>query len=341
MGENTMENSAGSYMSVSLKPHFRETEAVSHLSVTIVVGGIIGGLSGGLQGGSQGGRPSQLQNRVLFINESSVQDEIDNIGRLLLTAHIHDDQGKLAFRLEGNSWTVDRDTQGDVILQYDARPLADNASPVFPRILCTNHDGVVVIGKAFIPQPAVADSCDIAVSWDLSQAPTNTRGISSLGEGNVTKTGRIDILLNSVFMVGKVNSFPPEKPDADLSATEGFCATYWLGDLPENLDCLKDFSSNMFPRLSAFFRDERGSYRAFLRKIPKGQRGTSLAASSLIDYDADTKNEHDWELVRLLNSSMIATWARLDPEDDETENEWFVKGKHLLQMLCQTLTNNT
>lgn len=321
-----MENTKNLRLSVLIKPHFGGNEAVPHLTLTMTLGGLNGGLLGGNQGGNQGGSPSAQEDTNRTIFKTLHKNEVENIKSLLDISEVEDSQGTLTLQFGDGGWKASRETKGDVRIQYDANPFQHGISLESIKLLRVDQGGIVGAGASFIPRLVVDTPCDITVAWDLSHTPAGTRGVCSLGEGSVTASGSIDILMDSVFMVGKINSFPPDTPSVGAG---GFCGTYWLGDLPDNLNSLQDFSSKMFPRVSAHFKDEEGSYRAFLRRIPKGQRGLSLMSSSLIDYDADTKEEDDWELVRLLNSNMVATWTQLDPEEDGTEIEWFVKGYYL------------
>ncbi|KAL1870173.1 hypothetical protein Daus18300_005237 [Diaporthe australafricana] len=130
-------------------------------------------------------------------------------------------------------------------------------------------------------------------------------------------------------MVGPVRSHTHD-PTAPDPISEGSCGAYWFGNLPSNLDAVTSYATNIFPRMAEHFGDSSGSYRAFLRHTAKGFRGTVFQSSSIIEYDDEAKDEDDWDMVRLLNRNMVSSWARLDPEDDGTANEWFTDGLSLL-----------
>ncbi|RFU72176.1 pdz dhr glgf [Trichoderma arundinaceum] len=265
-----------------------------------------------------------------MVADSRVEDiaaRFDNI-------QAYDDVGPLVVTVEHGSaqnhslvWKTDRLVQGYLTLCYDAKPYQDGVLSSSINTLGIYNDGLISIAASFIPIPAVKEptNVDVNIEWDISQSPQKTRILSSFGEGNISqKATSLTTLSECVFMVGWINSFTPPTSTAE----GGFRGIHWLGTLPDNLSSMTEFTSNMFPRLSAFFKDDSTSCQIFLRKVPRGLRATQVTGGTLIDYDEDTKEEHDWDIVRLFNSSMIATWAYLDLEDDGTSNDWFTKGYH-------------
>lgn len=86
--------------------------------------------------------------------------------------------------------------------------------------------------------------------------------------------------------------------------------------------------------MAGHFNDAPGSYRAFSRRTPKGFHGTAFQSSRIIEYDPSVKDDQDWDLVRLLNRTIVSAWARLDPEEDcgggGFANAWFTDGLSLL-----------
>ncbi|KAM0252810.1 hypothetical protein ACHAQJ_007549 [Trichoderma viride] len=175
------------------------------------------------------------------------------------------------------------------------------------------------MAAAFIPVPVADDSMtiDVEIEWDTSQVPQGTRTLSSFGKATFSqKELPFKALSECVLMVGQINSFIPPASHNEIQAGGGFQGIHWLGTLPDNLSAMKKFTSNMFPHLSAFFKDDKTSYQIFMRKVSRGLRATPATGGTLIDYDDDAKEDHDCNLVRLFNMSLIATWAHLDSEDD-------------------------
>ena len=322
-------------LDVELKPIFVESNVVAHISVKLT----IGGLDGGLQGGNQSSKMTAIQfmgsNQSTEVNAQTVCRMED--------IRSQDDAGTLDLvigQVAGNTeWRANRTIQGGLVLQYDAIPVADQSRGTPIGTLHMDHDGFVGLWKSFLPKLGDFETWNIAIRWDLSSSPDQTRAVTSLGENDVCHVGSTVELLDCVFMIGNVKAFPEDSVSSKSQMSTGCCAIYWLGDLPQSLNSLTGFSGVMFPHLSHFFKDENGNYRGFLCKTVDGFASQPCYSGSLIQYNDDTANEHDWELVRLFNSSMIARWVGLDPEDDGSQNTWFAKGKfHKTHHLITNLT---
>lgn len=255
-----------------------------------------------------------------------------------IQATLRDGDGALPFSLsaeddEGRQEIfVAREARGDILFSSEIKALGAERVASDISALRQDQGGVVGAGRYFLPWFKIDDKCHLSVEWDLSNCPEGTRAVSSLGEGPEMveeASEHPETLLNCVFMVGSVrsNSLDDSLKEDTKVGQGGYCGTYWLGDLPKKLDAVKDYPSKIFPRMSEHFKDQGGSYRAFLRRVPKGFRSGSFHTSSIIDYDVDVEDDHDWDLVRTLNRAIASTWARLDPEDDGSENWWFTDGK--------------
>lgn len=246
-----------------------------------------------------------------------------------------DGDGPLRLQEGSNRYLVERQTKGDVVAAWKV-PVSERSdiqgeTPASICNLLRDGGGIIGAGKYFIPRFNFGDKVLIAIQWDLSDCPEGTRAVTSFGEGpqSIELTGNSDTLLDCVFMVGPVRSHIRDPPVLDPSG-EGACGTYWFGNPPSNLDAVMSYAANIFPRMAEHFGDPSGSYRAFLRRTSKGFRGTAFQSSSIIEYDDEAKDEDDWDLVRLLNSTMASAWARLDSEDDGSASEWFTDGLSLL-----------
>lgn len=250
---------------------------------------------------------------------------------------IHDDEGPVSFDLSGSgeekAVRVTREVIGTIAMSSNVQALARldvesyNGDAAALRL---DDGGILGAGRFFLPRFHLR-KCQMRIEWDLSGCPAGTRAVSSFGEGAepIEVSGHSDILLDCVFMVGVgVQSFPPA--ESSLNQT-GSAATYWFQGstgLPRNWDAVKDYTTKILPRMAEHFEDKGGTYRAFLRRAPpnSGLKGTAFGHSGIIDYDEDTKDEQDWDLVRVLNRTMVSAWARLDPEDDGSENDWYTQG---------------
>lgn len=252
-----------------------------------------------------------------------------------IQATLRDGDGALPFTLsdEGDDGEqeicVAREARGDIVFSSEIKGL--RADDVARDVSALRHDqgGIIGAGRYFLPWFKIDNGCHISVEWDLANCPEGTRAICSFGEGPevVEVSGHSETLLDCVFMVGPIKSHSLERSTGEQEVGgAGLCDTYWFGDLPEKLDAVKDYAPKMFPHVSGHFNDEGGSYRAFLRRVLKGFQSAGFHSSSIIDYDADVEDDHDWDLIRTLNRALVSAWARLSPEDDGSENWWFTDG---------------
>lgn len=234
-----------------------------------------------------------------------------------------------------DEYIVERQNKGDVVAGWKV-PVVEGSDipkegPGSVSELLRDQGGIIGVGSYFIPRLNLGNTVPVTIEWDLCDCPQGTRAVTSFGEGpqRIEFTGSSENLLDCVFMAGplKNNTNGPKSPTSQNKDT---CGTYWFGELPANLDAVTEYATNIFPRMAEHFNDPSGSYRAFLRRGTKGFRGTGFHSSSIIEYDPSVKDEDDWDLVRLLNRTMVSTWARLDPEEDGTANEWFTDGLSLL-----------
>ncbi|GMF74397.1 unnamed protein product [Aspergillus oryzae] len=154
-------------------------------------------------------------------------------------------------------------------------------------------------------------STTISSSWNLARAPEGTRAVWSYGEGPgpVAKDGKPDVVSNSIFMVGPVNSYP--------GTSDSFGAKiYWFGELPENLQRLNQYNFLLFPKLAGFFQREDASYRVFIRKVIRGFGGGSCLESYMLEYDGMGWKETDEDLVALFSHEMIHSFSLMNLEAD-------------------------
>lgn len=256
-----------------------------------------------------------------------------------IRATLTDGDGALPFTLSGQDYDDDgrqeicvaREARGDIVFSSEFRALGADEPARDVSALRHDQGGILGAGRYFLPWFTIDGNCHLSVEWDLANCPEGTRAVCSLGEGPevVEASGHSETLLDCVFMVGPIKSNLLEHSlEGTGTGGVGCCGTYWFGDLPGKLDAVKDFASRIFPRMSEHFKDEGGSYRSFLRRVPKGLQSGSFHSSTIIDYDADVEDDHDWDIIRILNRAMVTTWAQLDPEDDGTENWWFTDGKN-------------
>lgn len=257
-----MSSSSNPTLKLHLTPNVDDSGTVKSLSARLTIGGLRRGL--------QGGSPYNSEEPIfLFANDTD-----GNSGDVITKRgiRIEDDNGPVNTSAKSRDGSLavysDRDIQGDASIQFNTYPQDTNDRS--DSGLRRENGGLVGIGT-FLPRPYNRGTYDITIT---NETTSTAKMVTSLGEG---ATGTETTLQECIFMIGNVHSYP-----AEHTSGSGSCATYWLSDLPRPLDAVKDFSNNMFPHLSKFFKDEHGSYRAFLAKAPKvpgrltGQTTTSV-----------------------------------------------------------------
>ncbi|EFX04206.1 trypsin-like serine typically contains c-terminal pdz domain protein [Grosmannia clavigera kw1407] len=246
-----------------------------------------------------------------------------------------DDNGRLplqfvdlprAGRNTQQHWYLGRATKGDIVLTYNVQPReVDIKTPVGSRIdLRRDQGGLQGVGYWFLPRVLSDATYTNIVQWLLpSDAPAGTRCVWSFGEGPkpIYLVGRTDITWNSVYMVGPICSYPSL---GESSTAE--CVCYWFGSIPDDLDKVKDYNTELFPKMTDFFQRENEEYRIFIRKALVGFGGSGFLGSYVLEYDTSIEEESDADLKRLFTHEMVHSFSTLESEDDGSSNEWFEEG---------------
>ncbi|PYH86701.1 peptidase M61 domain-containing protein [Aspergillus uvarum CBS 121591] len=225
-------------------------------------------------------------------------------------------------------WRVDRDTVGDVQLRFRVTPRAvDLTTPIGPRVdLRRDQGGLIGNGRWFLPRPADERVYRHVVAWDLSHAPPRTRAVWSFGEGPdpVVRAGPPTVLIDSVYMVGPIKSYPC---NGNIVAAAPRAQVFWFGQLPENLQRLHSYSILLYPKLAAFFRNpDAVSYHIFIRRVLRGFGGHGCQESYVLEYDASSEEETEEDLVALFSHEMVHSFVMMGPEADGYGNGWFIEG---------------
>jgi predicted metalloprotease with PDZ domain len=237
----------------------------------------------------------------------------DAAGDLPLTTKEEPTTPFLAYR----DWSVSRATSGDVTLVYRAVPrVVDEHTrngPLFD--LREEAGGLDGAGFTFIAPPIAEAPYAIHVHWDMSAMPAGSRGIWSLGEGDVTVVRPAELLAESYYYAGPVKSYPAAGADR--------FGMYWLSDPPFDAPAAAKMIDKLFGYVSAFFHDEGGSYRVFVRKNPyKGGGGTALARSFLFAYG--TKKDPTLSFEELISHEMVHNWPTMT--GDHADTSWYTEG---------------
>lgn len=207
--------------------------------------------------------------------------------------------------------------------------------------------GLVGQGQGFIPVPPPPPNAgwngeeqkelwQVAVEWDLADAPSGIHGAWSLGDDQVSSaTGTMDwAVTHSIFAVGYLQRFPSWDVDAAQPGETTF-AMYWLNPSPYDMPGLARSTRAIHARIAAYFDGSTDPFRVFFRQIEANSGGTGATLSFMVEYSlpsVDQTDEH--ALADLLAHETVHEFALLDeaapgqspPEWQEDEAAWYVEG---------------
>jgi hypothetical protein len=257
-------------------------------------------------------------------DDDGVAQLFDMLGKLLVLAQSRCGNSNLEM--------VDaRSTAGYMRLVYRAFPLTARESEYGAPAadLRLDQGGLLGSGIAFIPFSTNNETCRNVVQWDLSKAPSSTRAVWTFGEGPdpIEIVGHSSILSESVYMVGKIQSNPPAATPWTLPDYYGY---YWFGDLPPNIQAIRDIHYGFFVKVSEFFEDPpsaKNPYRSFVRnngKLVQCFRGSGFTRSHIFDYDSLITKADDYDLVRRMSREMVHNW--LGPSATDDTIDWLFEG---------------
>jgi hypothetical protein len=220
--------------------------------------------------------------------------------------------------LSYRDWKVSRSTAGDVTLTYRAVPRAVNDKtrngPLFD--LREESGGLDGAGFTFIAPPVRKGPYAIHLHWDLSGMPAGSRGIWSLGEGDVDVVKPAGELATTFYYAGPVKSYPPD-PSARFHM-------YWLSRPPFDAVAAARMISKLFDYTSHFFHDRDEPCRVFVRRNPYAAGGgTALTRSFLFAYGTGKKTTKE-ELEGLIAHEMVHNWPTMD--GDHADTSWYTEG---------------
>ncbi|KAI9047738.1 hypothetical protein LZ554_008448 [Drepanopeziza brunnea f. sp. 'monogermtubi'] len=229
----------------------------------------------------------------------------------------------------GVSWNAGRKTLGDLMIFYRVSASSSDQFKSDSPIVRLQRDqgGLLGSGFSFMASPPPVDAYQISVAWDLSRAPKKTRAVWTYGEGpwSIFQNGPASILRNSVYMVGQIHSNSPAPTDGGVSGYYGY---YWFGNLPRNIEAIKNRHHTFLLKLCEFFEttpSQIDCYRSFVRNGgDKKNFGTmSFSHSCILDYSQIETFEY-CDLIRRMSYEMTQIW--LGPSIMDLKVDWLYEG---------------
>jgi hypothetical protein len=229
----------------------------------------------------------------------------DDLGEIL--AERLPDPPRASFVVTSSFHAV-RATAGDLCYSYRILPRelpeGYTSSPYFD--FRAEPGGGNGAGLTFLALPAsdMDAKVETSIKWDLSGMPVSSRGVWSLGAGDVTRVTTVQDLLFSYYAAGELNA-----------EEEGDFGLYWFGGAPFDMAEVARRTKALFAYMSGFFGDREACYRVFARRDPfeKSGGGTAAARSFMFGYSEKTYPSVD-AMLNLLAHEMVHNWPHMDDE---------------------------
>lgn len=196
------------------------------------------------------------------------------------------------------TWKALRPPEGPVTAAYRV-PIdpaqAELAKPQYE--LRAGEGGISGAGNAFLVLPADKAARDVSVSWDLSRAGKDARGVSSIGVGDARSSRPLtsDQLGGTYYMAGRIGTY-----------AKGPFFSAWQGTFAFDGPELMDWASRLQKFYGAFFDQRPASFGVFARtnRLNPGS-GIGLTDSFAFTFSEKTPIA---DLESLLAHEMVHAW---------------------------------
>jgi hypothetical protein len=212
-------------------------------------------------------------------------------------------------------WTVGRPSVGQVEVRYLApyRTVDTHTAAGHPPLdLRREGGGVTGTGVSFLALPPPSGRWQIGLRWQASGG-SPLDGACSLGVGDVTADGTTEVLRDSHYMAGDLNS----------ARTAGV-TVWWL--TPPSFD-IRAFTARIAKHheiIAGAFGGSAGELQVFLRSNPyPGLSASAFPSSFVVGWDHGSPDAAT-RLDHTLAHELVHGWVHLDGEPDETV--WFNEG---------------
>ena len=221
-------------------------------------------------------------------------------------------------------WIADRAVRGPVTIRYTvpADATLPPRGPAPPFSFSADGGGVSAAGHIFLLLPPEDARYRATIDWDLSRAPSCSRGVSSLGEGRVTASEPMDgaQLRMTFFMAGRIGTWPATLPSG------GFFGA-WQGRPAFDAGKLLAWTGTLYDHYAAFFGQRRSPpYGVFLRHNPiNAGGGVGLHRSFVTTFGKG--HGSDVGRIRItLAHEMFHTFQPFIAQPAGLESSWFGEG---------------
>jgi hypothetical protein len=203
-------------------------------------------------------------------------------------------------------WKAQRPIAYPVTIRYrsQVQPVGSNNGPPFG--IRPVGGGVSGAGSGFLVLPEQEEQVQSRLSWDLSELPAKSVGISSFGEGRVEVSGAPAGLMQAWYIAGPVARYPA------AGDANGFSAA-WLGTPTFDAAAEMEWAAGMYKYLGNAFRylDPAPRYRVFMRFLdtPPFGGGTALPNSFMLSQASATQAQQRGTPRGTLTHEMIHQWT--------------------------------
>lgn len=233
---------------------------------------------------------------------------VDSDGGILLT-----EQENVKPPMTLCEFVPERDSVGECELSYELKLDAAGNNPVFD--LGYEPGGMNGSGMTFMPEFDAEGDIDYILDWDLRALPQRAVGVWSFGEGLVGRTGKKELLQQTFYAAGMLDS-----------VRLGNFSYYWFSNDKVAETALE--TARIFSYESKFFKDPGDPYTIFARHAPwlelPRAGGTALTRAYMYLYKNDEQLDPVW-LKFLFAHEMVHNWVHLNDEPFGTCT-WYVEG---------------
>ena len=222
------------------------------------------------------------------------------------------------------AWIADRATTGPVTVTYTvpAEAALPPRGPAPPFSFSADGGGVSAAGHVFLLLPPGDLRYRATYGWDLSRAPSGSRGVSSLGEGRVTAAEPLDgaQLRMSFFMGGRIGTWPSPVP------ARGFFGA-WQGVPAFDAVELLGWTGTLYDHYARFFGQRQSApYGVFLRYNPVNAGGGVGLYHAFVTTFGKGRGSDVGRIRITLAHEMFHTFQPFLSQPGGLESSWFGEG---------------